>query len=119
MLGLKDSGVRSNGYHVTAKAGDDCDACIIIHGYTNSKFNNNGEYPVSASFYTNSFLHTTGGIYNLIKMAKRFDIDGGGHENACGCRIMPLDDGILVSRELNNLDIESNIKAWIEMWNTN
>ena len=52
-------------------------------------------------------------------MAKRFDVDGGGHENACGCRIMPLDDGILVSRELNDLDIESNIKAWIEMWNTN
>jgi hypothetical protein len=31
---------------------------------------------------------------------------------------MPLDDGILVNRELNNFDIESNIKAWIEMWNT-
>ncbi|MBT6874314.1 MAG: hypothetical protein HOA28_03690 [Euryarchaeota archaeon] len=115
---FEDSGIRSNGYHITAKVGDDCDACIIIHGYTNSKFNNNGEYPVSASFYTNSFLHTTGGIYNLIKMAKRFDVDGGGHENACGCRIMPLDDGILVNRELNNFDIENNIKAWIEMWNT-
>ena len=53
------------------------------------------------------------------KIFDEFDVDGGGHENACGCRIMPLDDGILVSRELNNLDIERNIKAWVEMWNTN
>ena len=29
---LDGLGMRSNGYHVTAFAGDSCDACIVIHG---------------------------------------------------------------------------------------
>ena len=50
-------GIRSNGYHVTAMAGEECDACIIIHGELGADFGDSGRYPVSASFYTNSFLH--------------------------------------------------------------
>ena len=54
---LDGSGIRSNGYHVTAMAGDECDACMIIHGDIGAYFGDSGRYPVSASFYTNSFLH--------------------------------------------------------------
>ena len=114
---FEGSGVRSNGYHVTAKAGGDCDACIIIHGDIGGTFTEEGGYPVSASFYTNSFLHNEGGIYDLTQMAKRFDPDGGGHSNACGCRIKPIKNGIIENRDLNVSDIEKNIYEWISMWN--
>ena len=54
---LDGLGMRSNGYHITAFAGDSCDACIVIHGDIGASFGEEGRYPVSASFYTNSFLH--------------------------------------------------------------
>ena len=60
---LEDMSVRSNGYRVTALAGDDCDACMVIHGDVGAGFGEEDRYPVSASFYTNSFLHTEGGIF--------------------------------------------------------
>ncbi len=112
-----ESGVRSNGYDITAEAGDKCDACIVIHGKIKGDFDQVDGYPVSASFYTNSFLHKDGGIYDLTKLAKRFDKDGGGHPNACGCRIKPLEKGELINREVNSADIEKNLKVWIKMWN--
>ena len=35
---LEDMGVRSNGYRVTALAGDECDACMVIHGDVGAGF---------------------------------------------------------------------------------
>jgi hypothetical protein len=113
---LEDCGLRSNGYHVTALVGDDCDACLVVHGDVGASFGEEERYPVSASFYTNSFLHTTGGIYDLTKLATRFDSDGGGHANACGCRIQALEGGARVHRAVARSDIEANLAVWLEMW---
>ena len=113
---LEDRGLRSNGYHVTALVGDDCDACLVVHGDVGASFGEKGRYPVSASFYTNSFLHTTGGVYDLTRLATRFDSDGGGHANACGCRIQALEGGGVTHRVVTRGDIETNLKAWLEMW---
>jgi hypothetical protein len=113
---LEDCGLRSNGYHVTALVGDDCDACLVVHGDVGASFGEKDRYPVSASFYTNSFLHTTGGIYDLTKLATRFDSDGGGHANACGCRIQALEGGTRVHRAVARSDIEANLVVWLEMW---
>ena len=109
-------GMRSNGYAITAFAGDDCDACMIIHGSLDGSFDNGLDYPVSASFYTNSFLHKNGGLFDLTKLATRFDVDGGGHRDACGCRIKPLENGLPVERRIEQHDIEQNIRVWLKMW---
>jgi hypothetical protein len=74
---LENLKVRSNGYHVTAIAGEECDACLVIHGDIGADFDEEGSYPVSASFYTNSFIHKSGGVFDLTKLATRFDNDGG------------------------------------------
>ena len=113
---LEDEGVRSNGYRVTALAGEDCDACLIVHGDVGASFGEADRYPVSASFYTNSFLHRGGGVYDLTRLATRFDPDGGGHANACGCRIQPLAEGERVERAVQARDIDSNISEWLAMW---
>ena len=113
---LENRGLRSNGYHVTALVGDDCDACLVVHGDVGASFGEKDRYPVSASFYTNSFLHTTGGVYDLTRLATRFDSDGGGHANACGCRIQALEGGGVTHRVVTRGDIETNLKAWLEMW---
>ncbi|MEC8723147.1 MAG: hypothetical protein VXX59_04995 [Candidatus Thermoplasmatota archaeon] len=114
---MNDLGMRSNGYAITAFAGDDCDACMIIHGSLDGSFDNGLDYPVSASFYTNSFLHRKGGLFDLTKLAKRFDVDGGGHRDACGCRIKPLENGLPVERQIEQHDIEHNIREWLKIWN--
>ena len=113
---LDGTGIRSNGYQVTAMAGDKCDACMVIHGELGAAFGDGENYPVSASFYTNSFLHRSGGIYDLTALATRFDRDGGGHANACGCRIKPIEDSELADREVSKDDISRNIAAWLQMW---
>ena len=113
---LDGTGIRSNGYQVTAMAGDKCDACMVIHGELGAEFGDGESYPVSASFYTNSFLHRSGGIYDLTALATRFDQDGGGHANACGCRIKPIEDSELADREVSKDDISRNIAAWLQMW---
>ena len=113
---LEDMGVRSNGYRVTALAGEDCDACMVIHGDVGAGFGEEDSYPVSASFYTNSFLHTEGGVFDLTRLATRFDPDGGGHANACGCRIQPLENGQRVERKVVSRDIDENIREWLKMW---
>lgn len=113
---LEGTGVRSNGYQVTAMAGDKCDACMVIHGELGATFGEGDSYPVSASFYTNSFLHRSGGIYDLTALATRFDPDGGGHANACGCRIKPIDDLGVADRGVSEDDITRNIGAWLQMW---
>ena len=114
---MNDLGMRTNGYAITAFAGDDCDACMIIHGSLDGSFDNGLDYPVSASFYTNSFLHKNGGLFDLTKLAARFDVDGGGHRDACGCRIKPLENGLPVERRIEQHDIEQNIREWLKMWN--
>ena len=111
-------GMRSNGYAVTSHAGDECDACMIIHGSLGGSFDAVGDYPVSASFYTNSFLHRNGGLFDLTNLSNRFDEDGGGHRDACGCRIIPLERGLPVERAVTQNDIEENIKQWLIQWGT-
>jgi hypothetical protein len=113
---LEDRNMRSNGYHVTALVGEDCDACLIVHGDVGASFGDEDRYPVSASFYTNSFLHTAGGIYDLTRFATRFDPDGGGHANACGCRIQALEGGMRTERQVEHSDIEANLLEWLSMW---
>ena len=75
-----------------------------------------GDYPLSASFYTNSFLHPDGGVFDLTALAKRFDPDGGGHRDACGCRIIPILDGSLGNDAVLEDDVEMNIREWIKIW---
>ena len=113
---LDGLGMRSIGYHVTAFAGDSCDACIVIHGDIGASFGDDVGYPVSASFYTNSFLHREGGIYDLTGLATHFDPDGGGHANACGCRIKPLENGKVFDRAVTEDDVLENISQWLKLW---
>ena len=110
------TGLRTNGYRITAEAGDDCDACIVIHGDVNGSLTGSIP-PLSASFYTNSFLHPNGGLVDLTCLATSFDDHGGGHRDACGCRIQPLsEDGIREDREVETKDIDRNIAAWVDTW---
>lgn len=116
LVRLDGLGIRSNGYHVTAMAGDECDACVIIHGDIGASFGDTEGYPLSASFYTNSFLHLEGGIFDLTRLATRFDPDGGGHANACGCRIKPIGQQGIEDRQVSEEDIERNVEVWKKMW---
>ena len=113
------SGTRTGGYRITAMVGNDCDACMIIHGEEGGEIS--GPIPpLGASFYTNSFLHPDGGLVDLTLLATAFDPDGGGHSNACGCRIQSLDsEGKIEDRHPTSRDIERNISQWIRIWNKN
>ena len=74
--------------------------------------------PLGASFYTNSFFHKNGGLVDLTLLATAFDPDGGGHSNACGCRIQSLENGQRVERNVVHEDIDKNIREWLKMWAT-
>jgi hypothetical protein len=100
---LENSGFHSNGYLVTAWAGDKADACCIIHGYLDGNLQNPEKPPLSASFYANSFLENGQNRYDLSRMATALDPSGGGHVNACGCRVQPP-------------GLESNLSYWLDMW---
>ena len=100
---LENTGYYSNGYLVTATFGDSVDACCIIHGYSDGEINDANRPPLSASFYANSFNMNGQGKYDLSRLATRFDPNGGGHVNACGCRIQ--DPGL-----------EHNLTEWLNMW---
>ncbi len=111
---LDGKGVRTNGYLITAHFGAECDACIIIHG---NEHPDEDSWPLSASFYSNSFLHKEGGLFDLTRMATAFDVDGGGHANACGCRIQPLSEsGLVEERGVTLEDVQKNIQAWMKTW---
>ena len=101
---LDDSGIRSNGYLITAHVGDKADACCVVHGYSNGDLSTPDHPPLSASFYANSFIEGGQDRYDLSKLATAFDPHGGGHANACGCRIQPP-------------GLDSNLRDWIQMWN--
>ncbi|MDP6906618.1 MAG: hypothetical protein QF440_04300 [Candidatus Thalassarchaeaceae archaeon] len=114
---LEEKGFRTNGYLVTAHAGKSCDACMIIHGYTDGEISDKSKWPLSASFYSNSFLHKQSPIFDLTRLATAFDVDGGGHAGACGCRIQPLSEsGTIENRPITSSDIERNINAWQRLW---
>ena len=115
---LENKGIRTNGYLVTANFGEKCDACMIIHGYSDVG-DDDEKWPLSASFYSNSFLHLEGGVFDLTTLATAFDRDGGGHANACGCRIQPLsNEGQREERDVVAGDIERNIEIWLNKWST-
>ena len=100
---MDESGLRSNGYLVTAWVGDAADACCIVHGYADGDLSDSERPPLSASFYANSFLTNGQGKFDLSRMATALDPTGGGHANACGCRIQPP-------------GLESNMNHWLDMW---
>ena len=95
--------LRSNGYLVTAWAGERADACCIIHGYADGDLSQRTRPPLGASFYANSFLLNGQGRWDLSRMATSLDSTGGGHANACGCRIQPP-------------GLEANMEHWLDMW---
>ena len=95
--------LRSNGYLVTAWAGERADACCIIHGYADGDLSQRTRPPLGASFYANSFLPNGQGRWDLSRMATSLDPTGGGHANACGCRIQPP-------------GLEANMEHWLNMW---
>ena len=100
---MEEKGVRSNGYLVTAWAGEDADACCIIHGYVDGTIDNPDRPALSASFYANSFIENGQDRYDLSRLATSLDPTGGGHANACGCRVSPA-------------GIESDMQHWIDIW---
>ncbi len=100
---LDGTGLRSNGYLVTAWAGDRADACCIIHGYADGSLDQPDRPPLAASFYANSFLPNGQGRYDLSRLATSLDPTGGGHANACGCRVQPP-------------GLEANLNHWLAMW---
>ena len=87
---LSETGSRSNGYLVTALAGSDAIACCVIHGFIDGTIDNPNRQALGASFYANSFLDEEN-PYDLSKLATLLDATGGGHANACGCRVQPAD----------------------------
>ena len=109
---LSETGHRSNGYLVTALAGSDAIACCVIHGYIDGTIEDVNRPALGASFYANSFRGVNN-PYDLSILATLLDETGGGHANACGCRIQPS-DGLV--RKLRPGDKESNLEKWLEIW---
>ncbi len=100
---MEEKGVRSNGYLVTAWAGENADACCIIHGYADGTIDNPDRTALSASFYANSFIENGQDRYDLSRLATSLDPTGGGHANACGCRV-------------SSAGIESDLQHWLSLW---
>ena len=100
---MDETSLRSNGYLVTAWVGEAADACCIVHGYADGSLTTPERPPLGASFYANSFLPNGQGRYDLSRMATSLDPTGGGHANACGCRIQPP-------------GLDANMEHWLDMW---
>ena len=96
---LEDTGHRSNGYLITAHAGEDADACCIIHGYSDGEIGDKTRPPL-CEFLCEFILPQGQNRYDLSRLATEFDQHGGGHANACGCRIQPP-------------GLESNLERWM------
>ena len=109
---LSETGVRSNGYLITAIAGSQAIACCVIHGYIDGSIDDPNRPALGASFYANSFREE-GNPYDLSLLATLMDETGGGHANACGCRIQPADG---TNRKLLASDKEFNLQKWLELW---
>ena len=52
-------------------------------------------------------------LNGLSKLAIALDSTGGGHANACGCRIQPRDSS---TGKLTQLDKQYNLEKWLELW---
>ena len=109
---LSETGVRSNGYLVTALAGHEAIACCVIHGYMDGSIEDPNHPALGASFYANSFRGEDN-PYDLSLLATLLDETGGGHANACGCRIQPADGS---NRLLIASDKDYNLQKWLELW---
>jgi len=108
---LSETGMRSNGYLITALAGPAALACCVIHGYLDGSIEDPARPALGASFYANSFRDDEN-PYDLSILATLLDETGGGHANACGCRIQPSEP----SRKLNHSDKDYNLEKWLELW---
>ena len=107
---------RVSGYLVTAHVGEAADACCIVHGHVDGAIDRADRPALSASFYANSFHHDRRRV-DLSRMATLLDPTGGGHANACGCRVQPLDaDGRVEDRAVEAADVERNLEAWLDLW---
>ena len=109
---LSETGYRSNGYLVTALAGPEALACCVIHGYMDGSIEDVNRPALGASFYANSFRGESN-PYDLSILATLLDGTGGGHANACGCRIQPSDGS---KRKLVQGDKEFNLQMWMKKW---
>ena len=109
---LSENEIRSNGYLITALTGDEVLACCVIHGYLDGTIDNPDRPALGASFYANSF-RSEENRFDLSKLATALDSTGGGHANACGCRIQARDSSI---GKLTQLDKRYNIEKWLELW---
>ena len=109
---LSETGYRSNGYLVTALAGPEALACCVIHGYMDGSIEDVNRPALGASFYANSFRGEIN-PYDLSILATLLDETGGGHANACGCRIQPSDGS---KRKLVQGDKEFNLQMWMRKW---
>ncbi len=107
---LSETGLRINGYLVTALAGPSAIACCIIHGYLDGSIEDPNRQALGASFYANSFREIKN-PYDLSLLATLLDDTGGGHANACGCRIQPSSGG-----KLQPKDKQYNIDQWLNLW---
>ena len=109
---LSNSGLRTNGYLVTALAGPEAIACCVIHGFTDGSIENPQRPALGASFYANSFRDEDN-PFDLSRLATLLDENGGGHANACGCRIQPP---INEPRNVEQDDIIRNLNQWLNLW---
>ena len=108
---------RPSGYLVTAVLGAECDACCIIHGYVDGSIDDPDRPALGASFYANSFHAHQHDGFDLSTLATSLDVTGGGHANACGCRIQPVDGrGFIEDRTLEPSDVERNLAHWFHLW---
>jgi len=110
---LSETGVRSNGYLITALAGPEAYACCVIHGFMDGSIEDANHPALGASFYANSFRGEKN-PFDLSRLATLLDETGGGHANACGCRIQPSDAS---KRALIEGDKEFNLEQWTKLWN--
>jgi hypothetical protein len=109
---------RASGYLITAHVGEAADACCVIHGHVDGAVDRDDRPPLSASFYANSFFSGRRKV-DLSRLATSLDETGGGHANACGCRVQALSDsGQLENRPVEAEDVERNLAHWLGMWPT-
>ena len=93
----------------TAHVGADADACCVIHGHVDGAVERDDRPPLSASFYANSFYEGRRRV-DLSRLATLLDETGGGHANACGCRIQAIDaTGAAEDRPVEAEDVERNL----------
>ena len=109
---LSETGIRSNGYLVTAIAGPEAIACCVIHGYMDGSIEDPNYPALGASFYANSFREEDN-PYDLSMLATLLDETGGGHANACGCRVQPAGGA---NRQLIQSDKDDNLEKWLNLW---